>query len=96
METQSLIQVRIERPLKDEVSAIFESLGIDVSTAVRMFLQRCRAVKGIPFDLTVPEERQSRIKIGIAKGQWHFLKDWETQDRKLDREIEKDFYADTL
>ena len=52
MPAQSLIQIRVDRPLKDDVSALFASLGIDMSTAVRMFFQRCRAEQGIPFPLT--------------------------------------------
>ena len=43
---QTLIQIRVDRPLKEEVSDIFSSLGIDMSTAVRMFFQRCRKVRG--------------------------------------------------
>ena len=92
---QSLIQIRVDRPLKEEVSKIFSSLGIDLSTAVRMFLQRCRRVKGIPFALTV-QDMAPLPQIGIAKGKWDFPTDWEAQDKALDAEIAKDFYADTL
>ena len=91
---QSLVQIRVDRPLKEEVSEIFSSLGIDFSTAVRMFLQRCRRVKGIPFALTVKDVPSRRI--GIAKGKWQFPEDWESQDKALDAEIAKDFYADSL
>ena len=92
---QALIQIRVDRPLKDEVSHIFSSLGIDISTAVRMFLVRCRRVKGIPFALTMQDDPPQRI-IGIAKGKWNFPEDWESQDKALDAEIAKDFYADSL
>ena len=92
---QSLIQIRVDRPLKEEVAEIFSSLGIDISTAVRMFLQRCKRVKGIPFALTVQDAPAQR-KIGVAKGKWHFPEDWEAQDKALDAEIAKDFYADSL
>jgi len=95
MYDQSLIQVRVERPLKEDVTEIFTSLGIDVSTAVRIFLQRCRAVRGIPFALTVPEEKP-RPRIGMAQGKWTFPANWEVADHQLDKEIEKDFYADSL
>lgn len=98
MQAQSLIQIRVDRPLKEEVSEIFSSLGLDVSTAVRMFFQRCRLEKGIPFALTLSrgEDGHRRARIGIAKGQWHFPKDWEKQSKALDKQIEDDFYADSL
>ena len=92
---QALIQIRVDRPLKEEVSEIFASLGIDISTAVRMFLQRCRRVKGIPFALTMSDS-PAPPRIGIAKGKWNFPADWEAQDKALDAEIAKDFYADSL
>ena len=92
---QSLIQIRVDRPLKEEVSEIFSSLGIDISTAVRMFFQRCRRVKGIPFALTV-QDPPSAPRIGLSKGKWNFPADWEAQDKALDAEIAKDFYADSL
>lgn len=92
---QSLIQIRVERPLKEEVADIFSSLGIDISTAVRMFLQRCRATRGIPFALTLGDEHPSS-RIGLSKGKWKFPAKWELQDKALDKAIEADFYADTV
>ena len=38
--TTSLLQVRVEDSLKDEAAKLFENLGIDTPTAVRMFLKR--------------------------------------------------------
>ena len=98
MQAQSLIQIRVDRPLKEEVSEIFSSLGLDMSTAVRMFFQRCRLEKGIPFSLTLGRDgaETPRARIGIAKGKWRFPKDWEKLDKKLDKQIEDDFYAGSL
>lgn len=52
----SLIQVRVEESLKDEAAQVFEKLGIDTSTAVRMFLKRSIMENGIPFRMTLPKE----------------------------------------
>lgn len=51
----SLFQMRIEDELKAEAIAIYEKLGIDLPTAVRMFIKRSVAVRGIPFSMTIPE-----------------------------------------
>ena len=64
-------------------------------TAVRIFLQRWRRVKGIPFALTV-QDAPLTPQIGTSKGKWNFPADWEAQDEALDAEIAKDFYADSL
>ena len=50
----SLLQVRIEDSLKDQAAAVFENLGIDTSTAVRIFLKRAVMENGIPFKMTLP------------------------------------------
>ena len=86
MYAQSVIQVRIDKALKDEVGEIFSSIGLDMSTAIRMFFQRCRAVKGIPFALTaVPDA--TAVRVGVSKGKWQMPDDWYEQDRKLDGEL---------
>lgn len=51
----SLLQVRIEESLKDDAARVFERLGIDTSTAVRMFLKRAVMENGIPFRMTLPK-----------------------------------------
>ena len=51
----SLLQVRVEDSLKDEAAQVFEELGIDTSTAVRMFLKRVIMENGIPFSMTLPK-----------------------------------------
>ncbi len=50
----SLLQVRIDDTLKNQAAEIFDNLGIDTSTAVRMFLKRVVKENGIPFSMTLP------------------------------------------
>ena len=52
----SLIQIRLDDELKSEACALYEALGIDLPTAVRMFIKRSVMVKGIPFSMTLPEQ----------------------------------------
>ena len=52
----SLLQVRVDNSLKDKAAQVFENLGIDISTAVRMFLKRAVMDNGIPFRMTMPKE----------------------------------------
>ena len=47
----SLVQVRVDEKLKDEVSEIYETFGIDLPTAIRIFFKKTVSVKGLPFDL---------------------------------------------
>ena len=49
----SIIQFRVDDNLKNEAAAIYEKLGIDLSTAIRMFLKRSVMQNGIPFPMTL-------------------------------------------
>lgn len=73
MMATSLLQVRIEESLKDDAARVFENLGIDTSTAVRMFLKRAVMENGIPFRMTLPKapysaERGYRAMVEISEG----------------------------
>lgn len=45
------IQVRVDDNMKAAVDSLFSSLGLDTSTAVRMFLSSALDNRGIPFDV---------------------------------------------
>lgn len=47
--SSSLVQIRVDDKLKDDVTAVYDGLGLDISTAVRIFFKRCVAEQGIPF-----------------------------------------------
>ncbi len=51
-----LLQLRIDDTLRKEASEIYSQLGLDLPTAIRMFLTRSVQVRGIPFSMILPEE----------------------------------------
>ena len=51
----TLVQVRIDDELKNQATAVYDALGIDLSTAVRMFLKRSVMVNGVLFNMTLPK-----------------------------------------
>ena len=59
MSEQTLIQFRADKELKNEVSRICESLGFDLPTAFRMFMNQVRINRGLPFGVTLPEKDDS-------------------------------------
>lgn len=52
----TLVQVRIDDELKNQATAVYDALGIDLSTAVRMFLKRSVLVNGVPFEMKLPKQ----------------------------------------
>lgn len=53
MSNSSLIQIRVDDELKKEVTDIYEQLGLDLPTAIRMFLKKSVVARGLPFDATL-------------------------------------------
>lgn len=56
MYAQALVQARMDADLKESVASIYEALGMDLSTAIRMFFKRTLMVGGIPFETVLPAE----------------------------------------
>ena len=52
----SVMQVRVDNELRTQATAVYEELGIDLPTAIRMFLKRSVAVNGVPFSMTLPRQ----------------------------------------
>lgn len=48
--SQTLLQVRIDSGLKEQAASIYNAIGIDLPTAIRMFLKRSVMVGGLPFE----------------------------------------------
>ena len=48
-------QVRIDADIKKEATALFQTLGLDMSGAVNMFLHQCVLRGGLPFPVEMPQ-----------------------------------------
>jgi addiction module RelB/DinJ family antitoxin len=59
------IQVRIDDATKSAADSLFYSLGMDTSTAVRMFISSALDNNGLPFE--VKKSKPSTIKRGNGK-----------------------------
>ena len=45
------IQIRVDTKLKKDAEVIFDDLGLDTPTAIRLFLKKVVVSKSIPFEL---------------------------------------------
>ena len=69
------IEVHVDEELKEETAALFEDLGMDLETAVRVFLKQSVAEQGIPFQIgygpneeTISAIESVKYGIGLSKG----------------------------
>ena len=49
----TLVQVRVDEDLKNQATSVYDALGMDLSTAVRIFLKRSVMMNGVPFSMTL-------------------------------------------
>ena len=66
------LNIRTDKDVKEQADKIFAELGLNMTTAINMFLRTVIRVKGIPFEikLEVPnDETKKAIEVGreIAK-----------------------------
>ena len=66
----SVVQIRMDPALRDTASETFEALGLDLPTAVRIFLKKSVAVHGLPFDVRaeIPSEETMRAMANVDNG----------------------------
>jgi len=69
------IRSRIDSDTKDKAQALFESLGLSLSDAIRMFLKQSVLEKGLPFQVKLPKD--------AAYDQW-FMREVEAAVRAAD------------
>ncbi len=62
----TLVQIRVDNELKEQATAVYDALGIDLSTAVRMFLKRSVMMNGVPFNMTLPENNIKAERTAMA------------------------------
>lgn len=60
MAEQVLNQFRSDKSLREDCIAIYEAMGMDLNTAFRMFMERTRMVRGLPFPAVLPETRMTK------------------------------------
>ena len=56
MSKSAMIRARVEPELKAEVEEIFRELGMTTTEAITLFYHQVRSRRGIPFDVSIPNE----------------------------------------
>ena len=55
-------QIRIDTTVKQQATALFASLGLDMSGAVNIFLRQCILRGGLPFAVELPKYNQATLE----------------------------------
>ena len=60
--TASLTQVRIDADIEKQAAELFSSLGLDMSSAINLFLHQCVLRGGLPFRVEMPGYSQEMLE----------------------------------
>ncbi len=52
-----LIQLRVDEKMKKDATEVFDKLGLDLSSAIRIFLARVIQDEGIPFSMVLKSNK---------------------------------------
>lgn len=58
----TLINVNVDTQIKEEATAILKSLGLNMSTAINMFLAQVIKRDGIPFEVVNPKPSKEMLQ----------------------------------
>ena len=58
-------QIRIDSDIKNDCANLFSKLGLDLSSAVNIFLRQCLIHNGLPFSVEVPKYSDETIRAMI-------------------------------
>ena len=78
----SNINIRVDSGIKGEAQELFASLGLDMTTAINIFLRKCIQQRGIPFPVAEPPARK-RSKPGGREGKSSTTYDFEEPQEGL-------------
>ena len=56
MANSAMIHARIDAETKEEVKNVLDTLGLNMSEAIVLFFRQVALRKGIPFDISIPND----------------------------------------
>ena len=62
------VTARVDENVKKEAETLFKKMGLNMSTAMNLFLKKCILEQGIPFELKVPNREIRKILDEVEKG----------------------------
>ncbi|TQR61266.1 type II toxin-antitoxin system RelB/DinJ family antitoxin [Campylobacter troglodytis] len=89
----TLLQVRIDADTKKQADALFNELGLDTSTAIRVFIKQALKNKAIPFSIQAKSGEQEEKEAFYSPENVAILKARYKRTQKEQGLIDKDINA---
>ncbi|RSI06409.1 RelB antitoxin [Streptococcus sanguinis] len=56
--SKTSMSIRLDSEVKEQAQQVFNSLGMDMTTAINIFLRQAIQYRGLPFDVRLDESRK--------------------------------------
>ena len=56
--SKTSISIRLDSEVKEQAQQVFNNLGMDMTTAINIFLRQAIQYQGLPFDVRLDESRK--------------------------------------
>ena len=56
--SKTSISIRLDSEVKEQAQQVFNNLGMDMTTAINIFLRQAIQYQGLPFDVRLDENRK--------------------------------------
>jgi len=82
------LSIRIDRSLKDEADQVFNEMGMNLTTAITIFVRQAVRQKKIPFEITLEGSQEKTIAMSEAMAASERIWDSSVQNGTADMSIE--------
>ena len=56
--SKTIMSIRLDSEFKEQAQQVFNHLGMDMTTAINIFLRQAIQYQGLPFDVKIDENRK--------------------------------------
>ena len=86
----AVLQTRIDTEVTTEAELLFESLGLDITTAIRIFLKQAINQQRIPFEIIPPKYDFSEETLDAIEEAKHISRDSSVKSYSSAKELLED------
>ena len=77
-QTAAVVNVRVDENVKRDIEKLYESLGMNISTAVNMFFRQCLMEQGLPYQPKIKRKHITlKERLKDLSGEYEF-EEWDT------------------
>ena len=74
-QTATIVNVRVDENVKRDIEKLYDSLGMNISTAVNMFFKQCLMEQGLPY-----QPKIKHVHIPLKERLKNYNSDYKTEE----------------